>query len=189
MCEWLQTSGMNRWNSTVLAVYISIVMVFGFSFNWTTILPADPNVTAGMYEFNLTGNELKIIISEEFLMLTNEASFSVHIPAIPWGSAVPLSIWQVVLDNFHFVGEQAGPGCGGMWCSGEVEGHNCSQGSCCRAGLWPLLLLPGFAVQAQPHLVGKTVAVGSHLSDWNQQDSPHPTPQTELLALWEPLLL
>lgn len=57
-------------------------MVFGFSFNWTPILPGDPNVTTGIYEFNLIGKELKIIISEEFLMLTNEASYSVHIPAI-----------------------------------------------------------------------------------------------------------
>lgn len=57
-------------------------MVFGFSVNWTPILPGDPNVTTGIYEFNLIGNELKIIISEEFLMLTNEASYSVCIPAI-----------------------------------------------------------------------------------------------------------
>lgn len=57
-------------------------MVFGFSFNWTLILPGDTNVTTGIYEFNLIGKELKIIISEEFLMLTNEASYSIHIPTI-----------------------------------------------------------------------------------------------------------
>lgn len=57
-------------------------MVFGFSFNWTPILPGDPNVTTGIYEFNLIGKELKIIISEEFLMLTNEASYSIRIPTI-----------------------------------------------------------------------------------------------------------
>lgn len=52
-----------------------------------------------------------MFISEEFLMLTNEALFSVHIPAISGcstGPAAPLSIWQIVLDNFHLVGEQAG---------------------------------------------------------------------------------
>lgn len=57
-------------------------MVFGFSFNWTPIPPRDPNVTTRIYEFNLIGNELKMIISEELLMLTNEASYPIHTLAI-----------------------------------------------------------------------------------------------------------
>lgn len=57
-------------------------MVFGFSFNWTPIPPRDPNVTTRIHEFNLIGNELKMIISEELLMLTNEASYPIHTLAI-----------------------------------------------------------------------------------------------------------
>ena len=104
-----------------------------------------------------------MIFSEEFLMLTNEASYSVHIPAISAffseeAQAVQLHCpsGRLPYKLLTLLVSRLGPGCGGAW--GQWGGGRCittHRVPAAELGCNPkhLVWVPG--MQGQPCLVGE----------------------------------
>lgn len=141
---------------------------------------------------------LKMIISEEFLMLTNEASFSVHIPAISGcfpeeAQALqchcPSGRWSQTL--LTVLVSRLGPGCAGMWCSGEVEDAQSFTGCLCRAGLWPQapLVAAWLCWARSATSAGQNCGRGVSSERLKPAGLTQSYSTTELFGLWEALLL